>query len=201
MLKLARPSLLLIAGALVSLLAFSGCESTNTSENAAVISSMKTFQMGDVRGSLMGFSSRDQKDVMVLTQEMVARQLESLGYREVQTQEEADMTVIPGWSFYQNRNPAVQNSEPVSYEQTLYQSGNMTMARLGVEVLGGSGQVLWSSMASWGIQASTNTTQDFAHEAELALVGFPEANPDAAKAADASMKIQATAMPTGDSSM
>ncbi len=183
--NLARSSFLFFSAALVGLFAFSGCDTTNTSENAQLISSMKTFHMGEVRGAISGFSSRDQQDVVVLTQEMVARRLESLGYREVQTSDPADMTVIPGWSFYQERNPALQNSEPVSYEQALYQSGNLSMARLGVEVLGGSGQVLWSSMASWGIQASVNTTQDFSHAAEQALIGFPEAQPDAAVKAPA----------------
>ncbi|MBC2593277.1 hypothetical protein H5P28_03285 [Ruficoccus amylovorans] len=184
-----RSSFLSLTAALIAVFAFNGCDTVNTSENAGVIASMETFHMGDVSGSLSHFGSRNQQDAVVLTQEMVARRLEALGYREVPTSEPADMTILPGWSFYEQRNPALKNSEPVSYEQSLYQSGSQMMGRLGVEVLGGSGQVLWSSMSSWSVQASTSTTSDFSYAAEMALRGFPEAVRDET--------VKATASPIG----
>lgn len=176
---LARRASVLIFGALISLVGFSGCETFDTPENLALISSMKTFQMGDVHGSLTQFSSRNQQDAVVLTQEMVARQLESLGYREVSSSEQADMTVIPSWSFYEERSPALKNAGAVSYEQSLYQAGTTKMARMGLQVLGGSGQVLWSSSSSWGFPSAVSTTQDFSNAAQQALSGFPEAKSDA----------------------
>ncbi|QYY34457.1 hypothetical protein [Ruficoccus sp. ZRK36] len=172
--NLVQTSCLLVCGALFSLVGFSGCDTIDNSENISTIASMKTFYMAEVTGSVGGFSSRNQQDVLVLTQEMVARQLESLGYQEVGSDKDADMTVIPSWSFYQDRKLRVQNNDPTLYESPLNQASSANMARMGVEVLGGSGQVLWSSLARWGVTASVATANDFSRQAELALQGFPD---------------------------
>lgn len=168
------PKTLLASLAAAGSLLFIGCESTDTSENAAALAAMKTFHMENVGGGLTNFTTRNPQDVTVLTQEAVARELEQKGYREVPLNDPADFSVYPGWFFYQERDRSIQMSEPINYDQTLQLKNTMTMARLGVRIVGSDGAELWNSTASWGIQANLNTASDFTQAAGLALSGFPQ---------------------------
>jgi len=170
-----KTSFYLLAGLGAALFLMSGCDSLDTEAQAQKLATMQTFHMGDVQGALSNFTSRDMQDVIVLTQEMIARELEAKGYVEVPRSDPADFLVVPSWTFYSERsNMRITQSETVYDDPTMTFVNGTTNARMNIDFIdiNGGGQI-WSTSANWGIRTDINTTSDFVSSAQMALAPLP----------------------------
>ncbi len=171
-----KTSLRSLAGFIAALTLFSGCDSLDSSGDAAQIATMKTFHMEPVRGAVVNFKNRDPQDVIILTQEMIARELEKKGYVEVSMSDPADFRVSPGWTFYTDNsvNTGIRQTPDNFFDQSVSDTMGVGYARMNIDFLTNTDGQLWSTSASWGIRTDISTTSDFMSAAEIALSALPE---------------------------